>query len=127
MSPPATTTGSPGRGQDTGTARRLQRVRAAPASAPALGAFGAACPALTLCPLPAQEDVAELRDRLQRMKVLGQVPSVPSGTISDLRSRLERVRQLELRVRQRRAGSEAPAGAGPAGDTGAAAPAGEAG
>ncbi|NWY10703.1 CDT1 factor, partial [Aphelocoma coerulescens] len=99
----------------------------APGSAPALGAFGAACPALTLCPLPAQEDVAELRDRLQRMKVLGQVPSVPSGTSSDLRSRLERVRQLELRVRQRRAGSGAPAGAGPAGDTGAAAPAGEAG
>ncbi|XP_068882828.1 DNA replication factor Cdt1 [Aphelocoma coerulescens] len=98
VSPPATTTGSPGRGQDTGTARRLQR-----------------------------EDVAELRDRLQRMKVLGQVPSVPSGTSSDLRSRLERVRQLELRVRQRRAGSGAPAGAGPAGDTGAAAPAGEAG
>ncbi|NWW69279.1 CDT1 factor, partial [Ifrita kowaldi] len=78
-------------------------------------------------PLPAQEDVAELRDRLQRMKVLGQVPSVPSGTGSDLRSRLERVRQLERRVRQRRAGSGAPAGAGPAGDTEAAAPAGEAG
>ncbi|NXE01719.1 CDT1 factor, partial [Chaetorhynchus papuensis] len=92
-----------------------------------LGASGAACPALTLCPLPAQEDVAELRDRLQRMKVLGQVPSVPGGTSSDLRSRLERVRQLELRVRQRRAGSGAPAAAGPAGDSGAAAPAGEAG
>ncbi|XP_031977842.1 DNA replication factor Cdt1 [Corvus moneduloides] len=98
VSPLATTTGSPSRGQDPGTARRLQR-----------------------------EDVAELQDRLQRMKVLGQVPSVPSGTSSDLRSRLERVRQLELRVRQRRAGSGAPAGAGPAGDTGAAAPAGEAG
>ncbi|NXH24515.1 CDT1 factor, partial [Myiagra hebetior] len=83
------------------------------------GAAGAACPALTLCPLPAQEDVAELRHRLQRMKVPGQVPSVPSGTSSDLRSRLERVQQLELRIRQRRAG--------PAGDSGAAAPAGEAG
>ncbi|NXB58357.1 CDT1 factor, partial [Struthidea cinerea] len=106
---------------------RLQRVRAAPGAAPALGAFGAACPALTLCSLPGQEDMAELRDRLQRMKVLGQVPSVPSGTSSDLRSRLERARQLELRIRQRRAGSGAPAGAGPAGDTGAAAPAGEAG
>ncbi|XP_041882960.1 DNA replication factor Cdt1 [Corvus kubaryi] len=98
VSPLATTTGSPSRGQDPGTARRLQR-----------------------------EDVAELQDRLQRMKVLGQVPSVPSGTSSDLWSRLERVRQLELRVRQRRAGSGAPAGAGPAVDTGAAAPAGEAG
>uniref|UniRef100_A0A8C3UTM5 CDT1 Geminin-binding domain-containing protein n=1 Tax=Catharus ustulatus TaxID=91951 RepID=A0A8C3UTM5_CATUS len=55
--------------------------------------------------LPLPEDVAELQGRLQRMKVMGQVPSVPSGTSSDLRSRLERVRQLELRVRQRRAGT----------------------
>ncbi|NXY65884.1 CDT1 factor, partial [Callaeas wilsoni] len=85
------------------------------------------CPALTPCPLPAQEDVAELQGRLQRMKVLGQVPSVPSGTSSDLRSRLERVRQLELRVRQRRAGSGAAAGARPPGDTAVAAPAGESG
>ncbi|NXN87878.1 CDT1 factor, partial [Bombycilla garrulus] len=66
---------------------------------------GAACPALTLCPLAAQEDVAELRGRLQRMKQLGQVPRVPSGTSSDLRGHLERVRELELRVRQRRAGT----------------------
>ncbi|RLV92418.1 hypothetical protein DV515_00013797 [Chloebia gouldiae] len=89
---------SVGRGQDTGTepspaapgpARRLQR-----------------------------EDVAELQGRLQRMKVLGQVPSVPSGTSSDLRSRLERVRELELRARQRRAAS---------GDTGVAAPEGHTG
>ncbi|NXH63618.1 CDT1 factor, partial [Rhabdornis inornatus] len=78
-----------------------------------VGGFGAACPALTLCPLPAQEDVAELQGRLQRMKVPGQVPSVPSGTSSDLRGRLERVRQLEQRIRQRRAAS---------GDTGTAAP-----
>ncbi|XP_041256623.1 DNA replication factor Cdt1 [Onychostruthus taczanowskii] len=93
VSPPASSSGSPGRGQDTGTepgpaapgpARRLQR-----------------------------EDVAELQGRLQRMKVLGQVPRVPSGTGSDLRSRLERVRQLEQRVRQRRADT---------GDTGVAAP-----
>lgn len=83
------------------------------------GGFDAACPALTLCPLRAQEDVAELQGRLQRMKVLGQVPSVPSGTSSDLRSRLERVRQLELRVRQRRAGT------GDTGDTGTAAPEGD--
>ncbi|NXU21157.1 CDT1 factor, partial [Pardalotus punctatus] len=76
-------------------------------------------------PLAAQEDVAELRGRLQRMKVLGQVPSVPSGTSTELRSRLERVRELELRIRQRRAGGEATAGARPCGDTGAAAPAGE--
>ncbi|XP_036246036.1 DNA replication factor Cdt1 [Molothrus ater] len=102
-SPPASTSGSPCRGQDTGTepspgspgpARRLQR-----------------------------EDVAELQGRLQRMKVPGQVPSVPSGTSSDLRSRLERVRQLELRVRQRRAAT----GDTGAGDTGAAAPGAETG
>ncbi|XP_015495405.1 DNA replication factor Cdt1 [Parus major] len=102
VSPPATTTssGSPGRGRDAGTepgpaapgpARRLQR-----------------------------EDVAELQGRLQRMKELGQVPSVPSRTSSELRSRLQRVRQLELRVRQRRAGSGA-------GDSGAAAPEGHTG
>ncbi|XP_066183544.1 DNA replication factor Cdt1 [Sylvia atricapilla] len=100
VSPPATTT-TTGRGQDTGTEpgpatpgtrRRLQR-----------------------------EDVAELRGRLQRMKVPGRVPCVPSGTSRELRSRLERVRQLELRVRQRRADS----GAQPAGDTEVAAPEGQ--
>uniref|UniRef100_A0A8C5NKN7 Chromatin licensing and DNA replication factor 1 n=1 Tax=Junco hyemalis TaxID=40217 RepID=A0A8C5NKN7_JUNHY len=72
VSPPASTSCSPGRGQDTGTE-------------------------------PGPEDVAELQGRLQRMKVMkvpGQVPSVPSGTSSDLRSRLEHVRQLEQRVRE---------------------------
>ncbi|NXU68432.1 CDT1 factor, partial [Horornis vulcanius] len=98
------------------------RVRAGPGSAPGAGGFGAARPALTPCPLSAQEDVAELQGRLQRMKVPGQVPSVPSGTSSELRSRLERLRQLELRVRQRREGSAATAG-----DTAAAAPEGESG
>ncbi|XP_050835022.1 DNA replication factor Cdt1 [Serinus canaria] len=114
VSPPASTTGSPGRGLDTGTepgpaapgpARRLQR-----------------------------EDVAELQGRLQRMKVPSQVPPVPSGTSSDLRSRLERVRQLELRVRQRRAAGgagdtdTAPGDTDTApGDTGAAASGGETG
>ncbi|NXF23460.1 CDT1 factor, partial [Rhodinocichla rosea] len=102
------------------------RVRAAPGSAPGAAGFGAACPALTLCPLPAQEDVAELQGRLQRMKVPDQVPSVPSGTSSDLRSRLERVRQLELRVRQRRAATGAGDTAA-TGDTGEAAPGGETG
>ncbi|NWI46350.1 CDT1 factor, partial [Picathartes gymnocephalus] len=95
-----------------GTGRSQTRI-----SAPAVAAFGAACPALTLCPLPAQEDVAELRGRLQRMKVLGQVPSVPSGASSDLRSRLQRARQLELQLRQRREESGATAGAAP-GDSG---------
>ncbi|KAJ7398926.1 DNA replication factor Cdt1 [Pitangus sulphuratus] len=74
-----------------------------------------------------QEDVAKLRGRLQRMKELAQLPSVPSGTSTDLRGRLEQVRQLELRIRQRKAGSEATPGARPSRDTGAAAPAAEAG
>ncbi|NXE70190.1 CDT1 factor, partial [Calcarius ornatus] len=70
------------------------------------------------------EDVAELQGRLQRMKlqrmkVPSQVPCVPSGTSSELRSRLERVRQLELRVRQRRADS---GDTGDSEDTGAGAP-----
>ncbi|XP_027745928.1 DNA replication factor Cdt1 [Empidonax traillii] len=86
------------------------------------------------CPAPAplgsarrlqREDVAELRGRLQRMKELSQLPSVPSRTNTDLRGRLEQVRQLELRIRQRKAGSEATAGAQPSRDTGAAAPAAE--
>ncbi|NWV62254.1 CDT1 factor, partial [Malurus elegans] len=89
--------------------------------------FGAACPPLILCRFTAQEDVAKLQDRLQRMKVLGHVPSIPSGTSTELRSRLERVRQLEQRVRQRRAESEATVGARPCRDTGAATPAGETG
>ncbi|NXD38996.1 CDT1 factor, partial [Copsychus sechellarum] len=110
-----------------GAVGRWSRPGARPAPATGTGCsrpcsrrgFGAECPALTLCPLPAQEDVAELQGRLQRMKALGQVPRVPSGSSSDLRSRLERVRQLELRVRQRRAGP------GDTGDTGTAAPEGE--
>ncbi|NWV34171.1 CDT1 factor, partial [Grantiella picta] len=104
---------------------RADPSRAAPSRAPGVGGFGAACPSLTLCPLTAQEDVAELQGRLQRMKVLGQVPSVPSGSSTELRSRLERVRELELRVRQRRAAREATAGAQPCGDSGVTAPAGE--
>ncbi|NXM24960.1 CDT1 factor, partial [Oxyruncus cristatus] len=98
---------TPGSQQDTGTqpgtappgtARRLQR-----------------------------KDVAELRGRLQRMKELAQLPSVPSGISTDLRGRLERVQQLELQIRQRKAGSQAALGARPSRDTGAAAPAAEAG
>ncbi|NWR12793.1 CDT1 factor, partial [Paradoxornis webbianus] len=91
--------------------------------APGAGGFGAACPALTPRPLPAQEDVAELRGRLQRMKVPGQVSPVPSGTGSELRSHLQHVRQLELSVRQRRAAGGATAQ--PAGDIGVTAPEGD--
>ncbi|XP_029821387.1 DNA replication factor Cdt1 [Manacus vitellinus] len=49
------------------------------------------------------------------------------GPAQDLRGHLERVRQLELRIRQRKAESEATSGARPSRDTGAAAPAAEAG
>ncbi|NXK73319.1 CDT1 factor, partial [Amazona guildingii] len=73
-----------------------------------------------------QEDVAELRSRLRGMKLLPRV-TVPAGTSADLRSRLERVRQLELRVRQRRAGSGGTSGAQLHSDTEETAPAAEAG
>ncbi|KAM7101789.1 LOW QUALITY PROTEIN: DNA replication factor Cdt1 [Ciconia maguari] len=104
--PPAGTTRSPGQGQDgaqpgtapPGTTRRLQR-----------------------------EDLAGLRCRLQRVKVLAQLPPVPAGASPDLRSRLERVRQLELQIREKKAGSGATPGARSSGDTGTAAPAAEAG
>ncbi|XP_071423524.1 DNA replication factor Cdt1 [Pithys albifrons albifrons] len=74
-----------------------------------------------------REDVAKLQGRLQRMKELTRLPSVPSGSSAELRGRLERVRQLQLRIQQRKAGSEATAGARPSGDSGAAAPAAETG
>ncbi|XP_072728648.1 DNA replication factor Cdt1 isoform X1 [Ciconia boyciana] len=105
--PPAGTTRSPGQGQDRGTqpgtappgtTRRLQR-----------------------------EDLAGLRCRLRRVKALAQLPPVPAGASPDLRSRLERVRQLELQIREKKAGSGATPGARSSGDTGAAAPAAEAG
>ncbi|NXD73085.1 CDT1 factor, partial [Eolophus roseicapillus] len=73
-----------------------------------------------------QEDVAGLRSRLCRMKELPSVP-IPAGTSAELRSRLERVRQLELRVRQRRARSGGTLGAQPSRVTEEAAPAAEAG
>ncbi|NXV96169.1 CDT1 factor, partial [Calonectris borealis] len=91
---------------------------------------GCASPALTVCPLPTQEDLAGLRCRLRRVKALAQLaqlPPISAGTSPDLRSRLERVRQLELRIREKKAGSGATSGARPSGDTGVAAPAAEAG
>ncbi|XP_065517690.1 DNA replication factor Cdt1 [Lathamus discolor] len=102
--PPTSTTRSPGRGEDgavqprtapPGTAGRLQR-----------------------------EDVAGLQSRLRRMKELPP-GTIPAGTSADLRSRLERVRQLELRIRQRRAGSGGTTGAQPRRGTEEAAPAAE--
>ncbi|NXW21934.1 CDT1 factor, partial [Circaetus pectoralis] len=84
-------------------------------------------PALTVCPFPTQEDLAGLRCRLRRVKTLAQLPPIPTGASADLRSRLERVRQLELRIREKKARSGATPGVQPSGDTGVAAPAAEAG
>ncbi|KGL97260.1 DNA replication factor Cdt1, partial [Charadrius vociferus] len=80
--------------------------------------------------LPTQEDLAGLRRRLQRVKALAQMTqlsSVPAGASTDLQSRLEQVRQLELQIREKKARSRATSGAQPTGDIGAAAPAAEAG
>ncbi|NXS45176.1 CDT1 factor, partial [Balaeniceps rex] len=78
-------------------------------------------------PLPTQEDLAGLRCRLQKVKALARLSSVPPGASTELQSRLERVRQLELWIREKKAGSGATPGARPSGDTGVAAPAAEAG
>ncbi|KAM9228102.1 DNA replication factor Cdt1 [Leptosomus discolor] len=108
--PPTSTTRSPSRGQDGGS-------QPSPA------------PPGTTRPLQRQ-DLAGLRCRLQRVKALAQLaqlPPIPAGASTDLQSRLERVRQLEQRIREKKAGSGGAPGARPSGDTGAAAPAAEAG
>ncbi|NXG46937.1 CDT1 factor, partial [Psilopogon haemacephalus] len=87
------------------------------------------CP-LTMCPLPTQEDLAGLQSRLQRVKALAQLAKlapVPAGVNTELRSRLERVRQLEQRIREKKAGGKAAPGGQPPGDTTVAAPVAEAG
>ncbi|KFV70362.1 DNA replication factor Cdt1, partial [Dryobates pubescens] len=70
--------------------------------------------------LPTQEDLAGLQSRLQRVKALAQLAQlapVPAGVNAELRSRLERVRHLEQRIRERKAGSKALAAEQPSGDT----------
>ncbi|KAM6409348.1 DNA replication factor Cdt1 [Rhynochetos jubatus] len=102
--PPASIT--PGRGQDGGA----QPGTAPPGTSQSLQ----------------REDLAGLRCRLQRMKALAQLtqlPPVAPEASTDLRSRLERAQQLELRIREKKAGSGATPGARPSGDTAAAAPA----
>ncbi|NXI34089.1 CDT1 factor, partial [Galbula dea] len=86
------------------------------------------CP-LTMCPLPTQEDLAGLQSRLQKVKALAQLaqlPPVPAGAKTELRSRLERVRQLELLIREKKAGNGATPGVQPSGDSKVAAPEAEA-
>jgi len=56
---------------------------------------------------------------------LAQLPPIPAQSSTELRSRLERVRRLELRIREKKAGSRAtPA---PSGDTAVVAPVADAG
>ncbi|KFO77874.1 DNA replication factor Cdt1, partial [Cuculus canorus] len=74
-----------------------------------------------------QEDMAALRCRLQKVKALAQLPPVPAAASTQLRSHLEKVRQLELRIRQKKEERRATPAAQPSGDTGLAAPAAEAG
>ncbi|NXW90335.1 CDT1 factor, partial [Alopecoenas beccarii] len=105
--PPASTTGSPSQGQDGGT----QPGTAPPGKTRHLQ----------------REDLAGLCSRLQRVTALAQLPPVPTGASTDLRNRLERVRQLQLRIREKKAGHRAASGdTGVSGDTRAAAPAAEA-
>ncbi|XP_075289802.1 DNA replication factor Cdt1 [Opisthocomus hoazin] len=101
--PPASSTRSPGRGQDGG---------AQPDAAP-----------LETTGRLQQEDLAGLRCRLRRVQELAQLPPIPAQSSTELRSRLERVRRLELRIREKKAGS----GATPSGDTAVVAPAADAG
>ncbi|KAM6252881.1 DNA replication factor Cdt1 [Porphyrio hochstetteri] len=75
-----------------------------------------------------QEDLAGLRCRLQKVKALAQLPPIPAGTgtrtgtgtSTDLRSRLERVKLLEQRIREKKVGSGATPGVKPSGDAAAA-------
>ncbi|NWT46298.1 CDT1 factor, partial [Chroicocephalus maculipennis] len=118
----------PGEPSGKSARKRLEMHRDAEPGLPA--AVGRCCPALTLCPLPTQEDLAGLQCRLQRVKALAQLaqlPPVPAAATADLRSRLEQVRQLELRICEKKAGSRATLGAQPSGDTESTAPAAEAG
>ncbi|XP_062442850.1 DNA replication factor Cdt1 [Rhea pennata] len=67
-----------------------------------------------------QENVAELKCRLQRMKALAQLAKLPSAspeTSADLKSRLKRVRELELRIREKRAENKAKLEAQPSEET----------
>ncbi|KFQ33004.1 DNA replication factor Cdt1, partial [Mesitornis unicolor] len=73
-----------------------------------------------------QEDLARLQGRLQRLNEMPQLPPIPAGLSPHLRSRLERIRQLELRIHERKVGSEATLGVQAERDTGATPPAAEA-
>ncbi|XP_067158965.1 DNA replication factor Cdt1 isoform X2 [Apteryx mantelli] len=67
-----------------------------------------------------QENVAELKCRLQRMKALAQLvklPSVSPETSADLKSRLKRAQELELRIHEKRAENKAKLEAQPSKET----------
>ncbi|KAM6118053.1 DNA replication factor Cdt1 [Pterocles gutturalis] len=81
--PPSRTTCSPGQGQDQGTQ---------PGTAP-----------LGTARRLQREDLSALRCRVKALSQLS--PRVPTGASPDLRNGLERIRQLEQRIRQKKAGS----------------------
>ncbi|NXR09504.1 CDT1 factor, partial [Semnornis frantzii] len=87
-------------------------------------------PSDPVCVSPTQEDLAGLQSRLQRVKALAQLAKlapVPAGVNTELQSHLEQVRQLEQRMREKKAGGKATPGEQPSGDTTVAAPVAEAG
>nr|XP_047931046.1 DNA replication factor Cdt1 [Anser cygnoides] len=92
--------------------RRLELPADAGPSAAVPGSLAVRCPPpstfLTLSPHP-QEDLAALRSRLQRMKMKtpSQLLPIPAGAGAELRSRLETLRGLELRLRDKAAASGA--------------------
>ncbi|NXJ84463.1 CDT1 factor, partial [Trogon melanurus] len=108
-----------------------------PAAVKSFGSRGCSAPALGCGPKMGRggeeeesEDLAGLQHRLQKVKALAQLaqlPPVPAGVSADLQSRLERVRRLELRIREKKAGRGAVPESEPSGDTRTAAPAAEAG
>ncbi|XP_042677703.1 DNA replication factor Cdt1 [Centrocercus urophasianus] len=113
--------------------KRLELPRDAgpePASPPSLGPLEPPVASRMRAPSPErdsrstacleQEELATLQSRLQRMRMKPptQLPPIPAGVGAELRSRLQSLRGLELRLRAKAAGS----GTGQPGVTGTEAP-----
>ncbi|NXJ16816.1 CDT1 factor, partial [Odontophorus gujanensis] len=106
-----------------------------PASPPSLGPREPPIAGSVSCPGPEQdsgtaprleqEELATLQSRLQRMRMKPptQLPPIPAGAGAELRSRLQSLRGLELRLRAKTAGKGQPAVTGteaPAAENGSA-------
>ncbi|XP_048814761.1 DNA replication factor Cdt1 isoform X2 [Lagopus muta] len=113
--------------------KRLELPRDAgpePASPPSLGPLEPPVASRMCAPSPErdsgstacleQEELATLQSRLQRMRMKppAQLPPIPAGVGAELRSRLQSLQSLELRLRAKAAGS----GTGQPGVTGTEAP-----